>query len=123
MTLSTLRTWIALLALGPAAANAGEADVIAAEITRTAPGVYQIAVTVQHADGGWAHYADRWEVLGPGREILATRVLAHPHVGEQPFTRRLGGVRVAGGVARVTLRAHDSVHGYGGAEVDIAVPE
>jgi hypothetical protein len=46
---------------------------------------------VRHEDVGWQHYADRWEVLASGGEVLATRVLAHPHVDEQPFVRNLGG--------------------------------
>jgi hypothetical protein len=74
-------------------------------------------VTVKHDDEGWDHYADRWEVLGPDGEVLGTRVLYHPHVGEQPFTRSLGGVEVPEGVEKVVVRARDSVHGYGGKDV------
>ncbi len=104
-------------------AGAGEADVLAVEIARTATGVYRFDVTVRHADSGWDHYADRWEVRDAGGAVLATRVLLHPHVAEQPFTRSLGGVRVAQGEGEVTVRAHDSVHGYGGAEVTVAIHE
>jgi hypothetical protein len=76
-------------------------------------------VTVQHADEGWAHYANRWQVLTPDGEVLATRALRHPHVGEQPFTRGLTGVRVPAELDRVRIRAGDSVHGFGGAELTI----
>jgi hypothetical protein len=41
-------------------------------------------VTVRHADEGWEHYADCWEVLTLDGEVLATRELAHPHDNEQP---------------------------------------
>ena len=51
--------------------------------------------------------------------MLGTRVLLHPHESEPPFTRSLGGVKVPAGVSRVTLRAHDSVHGYGGREMAV----
>ncbi len=123
---SVLRCALLALLLGVCsvgtAAVAGEADVLAVEVTRASDDTYGFSVTVQHADSGWEHYADRWEVLGPGGEILATRVLAHPHVEEQPFVRSLSGVTLPAGLAAVTLRAHDSEHGYGGAEVTVALP-
>ncbi len=77
---------------------------------------------VRHADEGWKHYADRWEVLSPEGELLATRVLRHPHVEEQPFTRALSGVKIPLSVEKVRIRARDSVHGYGGEEVEIELP-
>jgi hypothetical protein len=108
--------------LAAAAAAAGEADVLAARATCDAERVCRFAVTVRHADTGWEHYADRFEVLAPGGEVLATRVLRHPHVDEQPFTRELVGARIPEGIDRVRIRAGDSQHGYGGAEVEIPVP-
>ncbi len=84
---------------------------------------YRFDVTLRHADSGWDHYADAWEVLAPDGGLLAKRVLVHPHVNEQPFTRSLGGVKVPAGIDRVRIRAHDSVHGYGGREMEIALPE
>jgi hypothetical protein len=100
-------------------ARAGEADVVGAEAAAQGGGTWRFNVTVAHGDTGWDHYADRWEVLAPDGRLLGTRVLLHPHEQEQPFTRSLGGVAIPAGVARVTLRAHDSVHGLGGAEVTI----
>ena len=58
-------------------------------------------------------------MLAPDGTVLGTRVLVHPHETEQPFTRSLGGVEIPETVAEVTLRAHDSVHGYGGKEVTV----
>jgi hypothetical protein len=110
-----------LLLLGPGRAGAGEADVVAVEAVQESPGTWRFDVTVAHADEGWDHYADRWEVLAPDGRVLGTRVLLHPHVGEQPFTRSLGGVAIPAGIDHVVVRAHDSVHGLGGAEMTVTL--
>ena len=55
--------------------------------------------------------------------MLGTRVLLHPHDKEQPFTRSLSGVAIPAGTDRVRLRAHDSVHDYGGAEMTVELPQ
>lgn len=112
-----------LFALGivPSLSRAGEAHVVAARARCDAARVCRFEVTVRHADEGWDHYADRWEVLAPDGRVLATRVLLHPHVGEQPFTRTLAGVTIPPGVERVHLRAHDLVHGFGGRELDLPI--
>ncbi|MEM9668956.1 MAG: hypothetical protein AAF950_08530 [Pseudomonadota bacterium] len=102
--------------------QAGEADVLSATIRLDAGGTYTISVEVEHADDGWDHYADAWEVLAPDRTLIARRVLAHPHVNEQPFIRSLSGIEIPDGVDLVTLRARDLVHGYGGKEMTLEVP-
>ena len=99
-----------------AVASAGEVDVEAVSVKQAADGSYRFDVTLRHADTGWDHYADRWDVLTPAGEIIATRTLYHPHVGEQPFTRSLSGVKIPDGIKQVVVRGHDSVHGYGGKE-------
>jgi len=101
---------------------AGEADVIDVDVSCNGESVCRFAVTVRHDDRGWDHYADRWEVLAPDGTLLATRVLAHPHDHEQPFTRSLKGVRIPAGVIEVVVHAHDSRHGYGGREMVVAMP-
>lgn len=106
---------------GPAAA--GEADVIAAEVKRHADGRYTVSATIRHGDEGWDHYADRFDVLTADGKVLGERVLAHPHVDEQPFTRSLGGVAVPDGVTELRVRAHDKVHGLGGQEVTIKLTD
>ena len=102
--------------------GSGEADVIAVKAARGSDGSYRFDVTVRHADAGWEHYADRWEVLAPDGSKLGTRVLLHPHDGEQPFTRSLTSVRVPVGTKEVILRAHDSQHAYGGKEFRLSLP-
>lgn len=109
---------LALAALLPAGlAWAGEVDVVGATAVKGAGGDYSFDVTLHHADEGWDHYADAWDVLGPDGRVLGTRVLYHPHVDEQPFTRSLSGVKIPAGVTEVTIRAHDKLHEYGGAEL------
>jgi hypothetical protein len=103
--------------------NAGEADVAGVDVTRSSDGTYRFDVTVRHGDEGWKHYANRWEVLAPDGTVLGTRTLYHLHVDEQPFTRSLSGVTVPRGVTRVTVRAHDLVHGTGGAEMVVDIPK
>jgi hypothetical protein len=105
-----------LLVAVAGASHAGLADVLSASAS-CASSVCSFSVTVQHADEGWNHYANAWEVLLPDGSVLATRVLEHPHVAEQPFTRELRDVTVPPGITSVRIRARDSVHGYGGREV------
>ncbi|MDW3207414.1 MAG: hypothetical protein R8L07_17895 [Alphaproteobacteria bacterium] len=103
-------------------AVADEADVLAVDITAQGNGTYRFDVTVRHADEGWDHYADGWEILTEDGTSLGYRKLHHPHVNEQPFTRSLSGVEIPDGVDRVVVRAHDSVHEWGGAEMTVTVP-
>jgi len=101
---------------------ASDAEVVGVEITPDGSGTYRFNVTVQHPDTGWDAYADRWEVLAPDGSVLGTRVLAHPHVNEQPFTRSLSGVAIPDSVEEVTVRARDSVDGWGDVTMTVAVP-
>ena len=112
----------ACLLLMCTAANAGEADVIEVEVRRIGGDTYKFDVTVRHADEGWEHFENKWEVTAPDGTVIGTRVLAHPHVEEQPFTRSLSGVKIPENLAEVTVRAHDLVHGYGGKTVEVKVP-
>ncbi len=111
-----------MLVLAPTAASAGEADVVDVRVAKGSAGTYRFDVTVRHADAGWDHYADAWDVVGPGGAVLGTRILAHPHDTEQPFTRSLSGVKIPAGVREVTIRARDKVHKYGGAEFKLKLP-
>jgi len=112
----------ACLILMSQAALADEAAVLDATLTPSGDGTWRIEVTVEHADEGWDHYADAWEVLAPDGTVLATRTLLHPHETEQPFTRSLSGIAIPDHVVGVTIRAHDGVHGYGGPELTVGMP-
>ena len=114
---------LAIMLAGAQPVQSGHADVLQVDIRPAGePGRFDIGVTLRHGDTGWDHYANRWEVLAPDGTVLATRLLAHPHVDEQPFTRSLGGVRIPGEFTWVRVRAHDLVHGFGGREVTLSVP-
>lgn len=103
-------------------ARAGEADVVKAEAVPLGEGVWRFTVTVRHADEGWNHYANSFQILDMDGNVLGTRTLHHPHENEQPFTRSLGGVSIPATVKRVRIRAGDSVHEYGGTEVVLELP-
>jgi hypothetical protein len=89
-----------------------------------ADGTWTFHVTVRHPDTGWEDYANGWDVLTPDGTVLKpdpdspfTRLLLHPHVDEQPFTRSQSGIVIPPDAAQVRVRAHDLVDGYGGREV------
>lgn len=112
----------------PEATGAGEgnADVVFVRAEQEADGTWAFDVTVEHPDTGWEDYADGWDVVTlDGRVLKAdpddpfTRLLLHPHVDEQPFTRSQNGLTIPQGVTQVTVRAHDIVDGYGGEEVTV----
>ena len=125
---SSAATWIATLATCmalnfglPALSSADEADVVDVKIVKTGEENFRIDATVKHADTGWDHYSNKFEVLDGDGNLLGTRVLHHPHVNEQPFTRSLT-LEIPQAVTEVVVRAGDSVHETGGAEITIAVP-
>jgi len=99
--------------LATSCAHAGEVEIVDARAVAGGDGSLTFHVTLAHGDTGWEHYADKWEVLAPDGTVLGTRVLLHPHENEQPFTRSLAGVEIPAGVASVSIRAHDKVHGDG----------
>lgn len=97
------------------------ATVLAADVRPDGSG-WRFEVTLKHGDGGWDDYADGWRVIGPDGEVLGTRVLTHPHVNEQPFTRGLAGVRIPEGVTAVEIEARTSMTGWGGARLVVELP-
>jgi len=111
------------LSSAPRLANA---DVLHVKAVQTPDGSWTFDVTVQHPDTSWEDYADGWDVLTPDGTVLKpdpgspfTRLLVHPHVDEQPFTRSQSGILIPAGVTTVRVRAHDLVDRFGGKEVVI----
>ncbi len=104
----------------------GNADVLFVRADLAPDGSWTFHVTVSHPDTGWDDYADGWDVVTPDGTVLKpdpespfTRLLLHPHEGEQPFTRSQSGIEIPRGVTRVSVRAHDIVDGFGGREVTV----
>ena len=123
MRIQCLAQAVVAVLITAGASLAGEADVTDVKATRSADGTWSFDVTVLHADEGWDHYANRWDVVAPDGTILGTRTLHHPHETEQPFTRSLRGVKIPDGVDSVSIRANDSVHGTGGREFSVELPK
>ena len=82
---------------------------------------WNFSVTLRHADSGWEHYADGWEIRSPDGEVLGYRELLHPHVNEQPFTRSLGGVEIPADQQTIVVRAHCRVDGWVGEPFDLTL--
>jgi hypothetical protein len=101
-----------IILLFPISAFANTPEVVAVNAGKSGS-TWRFDVTLKHADAGWDHYADGWGVyLSDGAE-LGYRILTHPHVNEQPFTRSLSGVKIPKGTKSVIIRPHDKVHGVG----------
>ena len=93
-------------------ALAGEVVIVGAEFQSSGANQWSVDVTLRHADTGWEHYADNWQVVDAQGKVLGDRVLYHPHADEQPFTRSLAGVNIPAGVTTVFITAHDKKHGW-----------
>ncbi len=109
------------LLIAPFVALGSEADVLDVKIEKTDDGYLNVHATVQHDDEGWEHYADSWEILDMHGDVLDKRVLRHPH-SSTPFTRSILRARIPKDTTRISVRAHDTVHGYGGAVVEVMMP-
>ena len=95
-------------------ATSAAADPVSIDrVVATANGdTWRFDVTLSHPDTGWDHYADGWRVLDMDGTELGMRVLHHPHVNEQPFTRSLSGVVIPTGTREVQIEARCSVDGW-----------
>ena len=120
ISLLTLFLLLLLVSLKAPTVGAGEADVIAAEVEHAGSNFYRFSVTVQHNDESWEHFAKAWEVLDADGNILGARVLLHPHINEQPFTRSQT-ISIPENINQVTIRAYDLIHEFGGKELTIII--
>jgi hypothetical protein len=100
---------------------AGEAEVIAVDVKNEGNNKYSFDVNVLHKDEGWKHYVDKWDIVALYGSVFGTRVLLHPHVNEQPFSRNLSSVKIPKTIRKVTIRAHCSIHEYGGKTVSVDI--
>lgn len=102
----------------------GNANVNYVIAEKASNGTWTFIVTISHPDKGWEDYADGWDVITHTGEVIKvnaedrfTRVLLHPHVNEQPFTRSQSNIIIPEEITQVIVRAHDLVDGFGGNEI------
>lgn len=88
---------------------------------KAAGDTWSFSVTLKHADTGWDDYADGWRVVLEDGTELGLRVLHHPHVTEQPFTRSLNGVSIPNGVDKVFIEARTNTDGWGTARLAVSL--
>lgn len=103
-----------------------DANVIYVKAIQASDGSWTFHVTVTHPDTGWDDYTNGWDVVTPDNSVIKpdpnsafTRLLLHPHVNDQPFTRSQANIVIPAGVTIVTVRAHDFIDGFGGLEVAV----
>ena len=89
-----------ILLLLSSASFANEVRIV--EVKVECPNSCTFAVTLEHNDEGWQHYASQWDVMTLDDQLLGSRVLYHPHENEQPFTRSLSGVMIPEGLRQST---------------------
>ncbi len=119
--IATLFLIVSCLALLSSAAYANHAEIIEVKIKSIGNNQYRIDTTIKHADTGWKHYANAWLVFDEEGNKLGERILHHPHVNEQPFTRSLR-LTIAKRVKTIIIKAQDSVHGLNEKGMQIKVP-
>ncbi len=109
----SLKSFIILISISTISLSsfAGQAIIEKVEASCNYKRICKFNVTIRHADEGWSHFANGWQIFTPAGELLGHRALAHPHVNEQPFTRSISRVKIPASVDTVILKAHDSVHG------------
>ncbi|MFK5986212.1 MAG: hypothetical protein QM479_12430 [Pseudomonadota bacterium] len=93
-------------------AQAANVKILAAEFHQNEIKNWVVKVTLQHDDKGWQHYANIWRIVDKNGTILGDRVLYHPHVHEQPFTRSLSNVKIPTDTRIIFIEAHDLLHGW-----------
>ena len=107
----------------PFSALAGEPVIEDVVVEESVAGGFNFSVTVRHEDEGWGHFADKWIILAPDSEtVLGERVLFHPHIDEQPFTRSLRAVLVPEQYKQVRVRVHDRKHRWGSTDFVVDLP-
>ena len=122
MRISTRLTWLGatllcLAGIGGQAA-AGQVEVVNTHFVLRG-GAWQVHTTLRHGDTGWEHYADAWRVVTEAGDVLGERILLHPHVNEQPFTRSQGGIRIPEDTHIVYVEARDKEHGWSPQRVQV----
>ena len=101
--------------------QANQAQVVDVKISALGNQQYRIDTTLSHSDTGWKHYANAWFVYDKSGRLLGERVLHHPHVDEQPFTRSLT-LKIPSTIKEIVIKAQDSIHGLNEQGKTVQVP-
>jgi len=107
-----------LLFLISSSAFASEVQIVSVLFIKQ-PHSWVVRTTLRHDDTGWKHYADAWRIVAEKHGEIAKRVLFHPHVNEQPFTRSLENVKIPDDVHIVYVEAHDTESGWSSDRVKV----
>lgn len=117
------RTVIAIITLFMSLqGQAGQTEVINVDVRKLGAEQFSFTVTLRHADSGWEHYANKWDVVDSEGNIYGTRILHHPHVNEQPFTRSLSHVVIPRNIRSIIIRGYDSIHGRSEQYMQLKLP-
>lgn len=100
-------------------AKANEVEILTAALFHQSQDEYLVNVKLKHQDTGGDHYADAWRIIDDQGNILGNRILLHPHVGEQPFTRALSNVKLDDNLTHIYIEAHDNHHGWAKQKLEI----
>ena len=96
-------------------------EVLAVEFRQSEPGVFTVSTTVRSVDIEGVSFADAWEVRDLEGNVLGTRILAHPHANEQPFTRSQT-IELPEGTTVVYVEGRDQGNGWSGQRFEFALP-
>ncbi|MGS2718855.1 hypothetical protein ACVBE9_11820 [Eionea flava] len=107
--------------IAAAIVNAGEVSVLGVDVEPLGEQQYRISVTLSHDDTGWDHYANAWLVFNEDGKKIGERILHHPHVNEQPFTRSTI-LTIPESVKLITIQGQDSQHALGGKMMVVELP-
>lgn len=119
--MKSLQALIFFTALHANHAFAEAADVLGAKADCDKRFTCKIWATIQHPDEGWNHYANAFEIASKDGQLIATRILRHPHIKEQPFTRSIESLTLPEGTTVVNIRAKDSFDEAGGKTVSLPI--
>ena len=114
ITRTSILSVLTLICIGSASAD--DVNILSAHFQQQAQHQggtqWSVSVTLRHNDTGWDHYADEWRIVDIDGQIFGNRVLLHPHIDEQPFSRSASGIIVPDDVSIVYIEAHGKIDGW-----------
>ena len=88
---------------------ASKAEIKNVTVSKSSNNLYTFNVTILHNDTGWNHYINKWTIVDSNDNIIATRILHHPHVNEQPFTRSKSNVLIDGTSKEYFIKIYENI--------------